>query len=165
MTAPAARFATARGSGTFIALSQGRMDRMLRTILCPVDFERNSLQALELARRIASRVDAALYVLHVCPTVSVPLGGVVTNPVLADQLAEAKLNEIAGRRLGGVRHHLMIRHGDAGRAVVDAARELGANLVVMGTHGRSGLPRLLLGSVAEHALREAPCPVLTTREE
>jgi nucleotide-binding universal stress UspA family protein len=58
----------------------------------------------------------------------------------------------------------MLRTGDARDVIVDVAKEIGADLIVMGTHGRRGVRRALLGSIAEGVLRTAHCPVLTIRQ-
>jgi nucleotide-binding universal stress UspA family protein len=62
-----------------------------------------------------------------------------------------------------VRVEHRLEEGDAARVILEVAREIGAGLIIMGTQGRTGLGRLLLGNVAEHVLRKAPCPVLTVK--
>ena len=132
-------------------------------ILCPLDFEEVSLKALGLAVRLAAQNNAELYLLHVCPVVMIPLGGQVTEPVIAEQSARKRLEEIANRDLAEIRHELLVTTGDAAERVISVQTGLAADLIVIGTHGRGGLRRLFLGSVAERIVREASCPVLTTR--
>lgn len=137
--------------------------KVFNRILCPLDFEEGSLKALELAVRLAAQNKAELYLLHVCPVVVIPLGGEVTEPLMAEQSAQQRLEEIADRDLAGIRYELLVTTGDAAEKVIGVQAGLAADLIVMGTHGRGGLRRLFLGSVAERIVREAPCPVLTTR--
>jgi universal stress protein A len=137
--------------------------RLFNRILCPLDFDEGSLNALRLAIQLAAQNKAELYLLHVCPTVVIPLGGPVTAPIMAEQSARQRLEEIASRDLAGIRHELLVTTGDAPEKVINAQAGLAADLIVMGTHGRAGLSRLFLGSVAERVVREASCPVLTTR--
>ncbi len=137
--------------------------KLFNRILCPLDFEEVSLNALRLAIQLAAQNKAELYLLHVCPTVMIPLGGQVTEPLMAEQSARQRLEEIALRDLAGIRHELLVTTGDAAERVISVQSGLAADLIVMGTHGRGGLSRLVLGSVAERVVREVSCPVLTTR--
>jgi universal stress protein A len=132
-------------------------------ILCPLDFEQGSLKALALAAQLAAQNGAELYLLHVCPKVLIPLGGSVTEPLMAEQSARQRLEEIATRDLSGLKYELLVAAGDAAERVLSTQSERAADLIVMGTHGRSGLHRLMLGSIAERIVREAACPVLTIR--
>ncbi len=140
-----------------------------RTILCPVDFDENSLAALEHARRLAADTGATLHLLHALPIL--PMLSDRGMPLAADAAAaeaEAmrRLKEIARRRLGKISYTLHTRVtfvSDVPRAIVGVARDLGADLIVMATHGRSGLKHVFVGSVAEAVVRNATCPVLTLR--
>ena len=79
--------------------------------------------------------------------------------------ARKALDAAAGKlRAKGIAVNTLLRAGDPRDAVVEAAKETSADLLVIGTHGRRGLERLFVGSVAEHAVRYAPCPVLTIRD-
>jgi len=137
--------------------------KVFNRILCPLDFEECSLKALGLAVQLAAQNQAELYLLHVCPVVLIPLGGQVTEPVMAEQSARQRLEEIANRDLAGIRYELLVTTGDVAERMISVQTGLAADLIVMGTHGRGGLRRLFLGSVAERIVREASCPVLTTR--
>ena|SRR5208283_4962757 len=138
-----------------------RAPRSFNRILCAIDFESNSLKALALAKQIASENDAELYVIHVCPALAIPL----TTVSAAEGAAQGRLQEVATRQLGGVPHELLVTTGDAAERVTTVQAALGADLIVMGTHGRRGVPRFFLGSVADRVVRTASCPVLTLRGE
>ncbi len=136
---------------------------MFQRILCPVDFDDNSTEALRLARRLALRDEGKLYVLHVVPPTD-PL--VVSAPLVAQQResdARTGLKRTSENELKGVEHETLLRHGHPAEEVVKAAQELKADLVVMATHGRRGLSHLVIGSVAEKVVRESTAPVLTVR--
>lgn len=138
-----------------------------KTILCPVDFEESSLAALEHARRLAADTGATLHLLHALPIL--PMLSDRGMPFTADAAAaeaEAmrRLKEIARRRLGKAPYALHTRVAfvsDVPRAILGVARDLGADLIVMATHARSGLKHVFVGSVAEAVVRNAPCAVLT----
>ncbi len=136
---------------------------MLKRILCPVDFHNNSLEALRLARRLAEENKAKLYMLHVIPLTDPT---VVSAPLFAEQEAEiarADLAKIAREELAGVEHETLLRFGHPAKEIVAAERDIDADLVVLATHGRTGISHLILGSVAERVVRESTCPVLTVR--
>ncbi|HUY19315.1 MAG TPA: universal stress protein [Candidatus Binataceae bacterium] len=136
----------------------------LSTILCPVDFDPNSFQALRLASEVCQEQNATLYVLHVVD-VAIPAKVQVTAPF--DKMEAAvtkKLARLAREKIDArVRYQLQVETGDPGFQILDAAKRVGADLIVLATHGRKGLRRLILGSVAERIVREASCPVLTLR--
>lgn len=123
-------------------------------ILVGTDFSLCSLHALERAAALARRFDAELLLLHA-------EGG----PDRMHGPAEAELGRTVERlRDAGVRACGLLCLGPADTELVEAAAREGASLVVVGTHGRSGVQRLVLGSVAERVVRNAPCPVLTVGE-
>ncbi len=136
---------------------------IFKKILCPVDFDPNSAAALALARDIARQNRASVYLFHVVPLPPEgPERGVLYREF--EQAAEKRLERLAQRELKGkVRYQTGVVTGRPERSVVNAVRNVGADLVVMGTHGRKGLSRILLGSVAERVAREAPCAVLIVR--
>jgi universal stress protein A len=89
------------------------------------------------------------------PEVALPFGKM-------EAAARTKLERLARQKVNGKAHYeVEVMMGDPGVEVLQAAKRLGAELLVMATHGRKGLRRLVLGSVAEHVVREASCPVLT----
>jgi nucleotide-binding universal stress UspA family protein len=131
-------------------------------ILCPVDFDANSLRALRTASEMARERKATLYLLHVValppgPEVALPFGQI-------ERQARARLERLARPSLRGkVRYEIEVMMGDPAVETLRIANRLGANLIIVATHGRRGLRRLVLGSVAERIIREAPCPVLAVR--
>ncbi len=134
-----------------------------KKILCPFDFEPNSLAALDIAAKLAERDGAILYLLHVAATPTV-LPRQLEPWKDWERIAKARLDEIATESFGPeVCYETRLIIGDAALEIVKTANDLQADLVVMATHGRSGLPRLLLGSVAERVLRESSHPVMIIR--
>lgn len=134
-----------------------------KSILVPVDFEPASLRALDVAREFAGLLGAEVILVHVCqpPAVAYP----EVPPVLIANLyqeissaAKKSLDELASKA-GGLRS--ILREGDPAVETERVIDELHPAMVVMGTHGRRGLKRLLLGSVAEHVIRHSKSPVLT----
>jgi nucleotide-binding universal stress UspA family protein len=143
--------------------------RGVRHILCPVDFFPASEAALRYAVALAERLDAALTVLHVVhiPAYAMPDGSLTPplewmQPVL--DAAERELAVLVERTPhANVVLDRKVAEGMPHRAINEHAAACGADLIVMGTHGRSGLTHLLLGSVAERVVRTATTPVLTIR--
>ena len=133
-----------------------------RSIVVPVDFDANSRTALDLARQLATAGDATLHLMHVIAVLLIP-GEAGSAIVAREDDVKAALEKIATEQLSGVRHQVHVRTGDTARAIIETAGDMRADLIVMPTHGRRGLPRFFLGSVAERVVREAPCPVLTVR--
>jgi len=141
------------------------MTQQFSRILCPVDFDDNSMQALDTAANLARENKGTIFVLHVVPIIIEPTG----MPVYVDlykgqeEAAQAKLLEIAHKRLGGIKYELLIHTGEPAGSILNAEKKVDADVVVMATHGRRGFKRFLLGSIAEVVLRESTCPVLTVR--
>ena len=140
-------------------------------ILCPVDFSGFSRRALDYAVGLARWYEARVTALHVYPmgipsAAMAPGSPVVIEPVVmsnADrELLQTQLRGFAeGERAPGVVVDIEVGEGTVWREIVQRALSLPADLLVLGTHGRSGFERLLLGSVTEKLLRASPCPVLT----
>lgn len=134
-------------------------------ILCPVDLSDTSRRALEHARVLAREFGAALHVLEVVeislPPVppGAPLYGL--TPEMRQTLHEDLERFVAPARAGGAAVQVDLREGRVVHEILQAAGAIGADLVVIGTHGRGGFEHLVLGSVAEKILRKATCPVLT----
>ena len=133
------------------------------TILFPTDFSEPSLSAFPVACSLARDCGARLIVLHVALP---PVG----NEELETRREPDEYYEGFWAALRGVQapeQNVCVEHrleeGDAATVIVNIAQDTGAGLIVMGTHGRTGLDRLLMGSVAEQVLRKAPCPVLTVK--
>ena len=140
-----------------------------RTILVPVDFSPNSETALDYAVELAGKLDAKVYILNVIALsgLGVPELGAALAPSVIDSMvrdSEAALAKLADARRSQAKiADTLLRTGDARDIIIHTAEEVAADLIVMGTHGRRGVGRALLGSVAESVLRTSPCPVLTIR--
>jgi nucleotide-binding universal stress UspA family protein len=136
-------------------------------IVCPVDFSEFSRRALDRAAVLARWYEAELVALHATPLVPVdfPLAPGVSPATLAPFDVEAMAGELrafsAEVAARCPRLRLIVRSGPPAPVILDLARGLGADLLVIGTHGRSGFRKLVLGSVAEKVMDKAPCPVLT----
>ncbi|QEH33781.1 Putative universal stress protein [Aquisphaera giovannonii] len=144
----------------------------IRRILVPTDFSEHSRHALEYACSLAERFEAELILLHVLSEI-VPAGPEpLLMPVMPPEFyeeSEARAREsLAGSlrpewgRPAGVKS--AVCWGSPVESIVEYAAEHAANLIVIATHGRTGLSHVLLGSVAERIVREACCPVLTIRD-
>jgi nucleotide-binding universal stress UspA family protein len=137
----------------------------IRTILHPTDFSENASPAFQYACNLARDYDARLVVVYAMEPVAalVGEGGLVTNDL--DERREVARRQLAAVQPTdpAVRMERVIREGPAPGTILDVAAEQHADLIVMGTHGRTGIGRLVLGSVAEWVLRKAPCPVLTVK--
>ncbi len=136
----------------------------IQTILHPTDFSPSSEAAFPLACSLARDYGARLVVLHVAPPPVVAYGETITALVDEDTVEAARESL---RRLRAPEPKVPIEHrvevGDAAERILGVADEIGCSLIVLGTHGRTGLGRLLMGSVAEAVSRRAPCPVLTAK--
>ncbi len=137
-------------------------------ICCPIDFSETSRAALEEASELAQRYQAELVLLHVFEPPVATADLMVAPPEMFEQTAkdlERKLEVWKGEaeRRGARAVRALVVTGAAATETVRFAREGGYDLVVMGTHGRRGLRHLVLGSVAERVVREAPCAVLVVR--
>lgn len=145
-------------------------------ILVPTDFGPSAEQALQLAMRLARETSAELQILHVYAIPVVPIAaGAGMYPAAAapypltlldavrdsaQQQLDALLEKV---RLTCPTATARLQEGDARREILATAEEWGADLIVIGTHGRTGVARVLLGSVAEHVVRHSRIPVLTVR--
>jgi universal stress protein A len=135
---------------------------MLRfsNILCPVDLDQNSLAAISVAAELARDRNATLHLLHVLP---LAIREAFSFKEMESQ-ARTKLERLGHQKLkAGTRYELLVVTGEPAIEVLQAATRLGIDLIVMATHGRRGVRRLVLGSVAERVVREAACPVLTVK--
>ena len=141
-----------------------------RRILVATDFSEASLPAWDCALSLAADNGADLFLVHAHE----PLNFVDTSGIVPGQFEEwdeavrAKSNErldvlVARARQVGVRAHRSVEAGNADEAIIRAARDLETDLIVMGTHGRTGISRMFLGSVASRVVATASCPVLTVR--
>ncbi len=139
----------------------------IKTILFPTDFTEASVKVLPYATYLADKLGAKLMVLFVVEELSKYANFYVPHSAL-DNL-EAELMESARKKMEsfvedyfeGFPVETMIRRGDVPEEIIKVAEEKGIDLIVMGTHGRKGLEKVLLGSVAERVVKGAPCPVMT----
>ena len=144
---------------------------MKGTILHPTDFSPASRPAFNHALALAREQRAELWLVHVLPTVMPMVGEGYMSPKTFDDLqrsmraqAEKQLDRLVAKaKAARVRARGVLYEGVAADAIARAARAKRARLIVMGTHGRTGLSRLFMGSVAERVIGTAPCPVLTVR--
>jgi len=133
----------------------------IHTILCPVDFSENSKPAFQLACALARDYKARLHVVHVAaPPVIYGEGMVIVNSAKSREELIGRLKNLQATepRLA-IDYHL--REGEPFLEILEVAKCIKSDLIVMGTHGWTGLTRILMGSVAEQVLRKAACPVLT----
>lgn len=143
------------------------------TILAPTDFSKHAAKAVRHACELAARFGSELHLLHVLSDM-VPAG---PDPMLAPVLPPDFYAESEARSLESLRHVLdpswgkparvetVVRWGTPVEMILAYAHERSISLMVIATHGRTGLSHALLGSTAEQILREAPCPVLTIRSK
>ena len=138
-----------------------------KRLLAPIDFDSSSLKALELAAEVAKQNDGTVFILHIVP-VEMDVSGMPQYVDLIkrqESLDREKLTAIAKQHLAEVKSEILDEMGEPGDVIANIATKLSADLIVMVTHGRRGLARLVEGSVAEKVLRNAPCPVLAVRQD
>lgn len=146
---------------------------MFDTILVPVDDDPMSRHALRTAADLARRIGAKLIVMHVVepfPTYTADVARMLPKGEIErsqEEYAEALLESMRGELPDGADVTLLVRRSERRpwQAIVRAAEEIEADLIVMGTHGRTGLSHALTGSITERVVRFAPCPVLVVRGE
>ncbi len=143
----------------------------IKRILVPTDFGECSAPALRLAVELADKFGAELILLHVVQDLALAMpDAVMPTPVPGPdlgQLIEAGktglANLIEREHLGRLSPKVEVRVGSPVAEIVAAAHDLKVDLLCVGTHGRTGLAHLILGSQAERIIRESPCPVLTVK--
>ena len=143
----------------------------ISSILVPTDFSDTADAALDYAFVIAERFGAAVHLLHVIDDPFMA-GGVTGEAYIAEapgirsamlSTAQSRLGHRVRPPHAGVAVDGEVLFGNGAKTITEYAETRGVNLIVMGTHGRTGVEHLLLGSVAERLVRSAPCPVLTVR--
>lgn len=139
---------------------------MFSKILAPVEFDENAPGILRVATHLADQAGGSVFLMHVVrPSDPFQVSGALILAQLEEK-ARRQLASLAREYLQGVAHVIEVRVGFHPASVIIAtAQEWKAELIVMATHGRKGVARLVLGSVAEHVVRGAPCPVFTLRPE
>jgi len=141
----------------------------MRRVLCPIDFSDFSRRALDHAVAIARWYESTVTVLHVfspAPVAAFGPGAVAFEPIVptaadCEQLLANTKAFATAESAPGIAIEAVLREGNTTVEILDQATSMDADLLVIGTHGRSGFERLVLGSVAEKVLRKAHCPVLT----
>jgi nucleotide-binding universal stress UspA family protein len=159
----------ARDAGVVFAAAEGMSP--FRKMLVPIDFSPHSDEALRVACSVAEKFDAPLTLLHVFspPVYPMPEGAFVTLPSVYAELIGATRSRLEETVVRTRKQHETLKidattiEGVPFREIVAFARKHDHDLIVMGTHGRTGLKHVFLGSVAEKVVRKAPCAVLTVR--
>ncbi|HVB81436.1 MAG TPA: universal stress protein [Candidatus Binataceae bacterium] len=138
-----------------------------RRILAPIEFDETAQPVFDAAARIAAETGGTIFLMHVVPMVVAPSGMPNYVDIYKDQekIAQQKLNAIVERQRSEVKCELLTRIGDPAHEILALERHMAADLIVLATHGRKGVRRMLLGSVAEAVLRDATCPVLTVQRQ
>ena len=140
---------------------------LTKKILVPCDFAGSSRSACDVAAELAEKFRVPLTFIHVIPAPSLSYSSTPYVPApeytqFIEESARAALRDEAARFQGkGLAVETMLKIGAPWEEIIDAATRLDVGLIVMGTHGRRGLPRAILGSVAEKVVRLSPVPVLT----
>ena len=143
----------------------------MKRLICATDFSQTSDAAVTEAERLAGSLGAEIVLLHVAVEAPLWRECLYTPDVRkvfesqrqwATETLAARATELAAK---GVRARVVVKSGLPWREIIETAREENADLLVIGTHGRSGVNRMLLGSVAERVVRRAPCPVVTVGPE
>lgn len=144
----------------------------IKRVLAPTDFSAHSQKAVRFACALAERLGAELHLVNVLSKI-IPAG---PDPLLMPFMPPQFYQENEDRAKETLRNLIQpswgrptslvtaVRWGSPVEAIVDYSKEQGIDLIVIATHGRTGLSHVLLGSVAERIVREAPCPVLTIRD-
>jgi nucleotide-binding universal stress UspA family protein len=134
----------------------------LKNILYPTDFSEPSKLALPFATALARGYGAALHALHVLAPMVSPEAGISGIVIQAEVENARRFMGELDSQLAGIEHQTSVENAlSVWEAVDNAIRDQAIDLIVIGTHGRTGVPRLLLGSVAEEIFRRSPCPVMT----
>jgi nucleotide-binding universal stress UspA family protein len=139
-----------------------------KRICCPIDFSDASRAAMEVAADLARRNAGELTLLHAYPVpgYTFPDGSVVASPKMMQDLSDQATRHLdewraEAEKLGAPRVSTVTAVGEPASEIVAHASEQNVELLVLGTHGRTGLEHALMGSVAERVVRRARCPVLT----
>lgn len=138
--------------------------------LVPIDFSQSADQALDYAIALAGKLQAhltLLHVIHAMPLGVTDMGAALPYSYLQDleaEITQSMQDYLKRVQDAGLEGEIAIVHGVPFDEIVQMAKAKNVNLIIMGSHGRTGLGRLFLGSVAEKVVRLAPCPVLVTRQ-
>jgi len=142
---------------------------MFKKILCPVDFSEFTADIVLCALNIAKKYNAELHLMHVIPNLNyfTPYESFLTpeNLVTIERNMEVEVEKDFDKILKKVDYPVtkVVKTGAAFVEIINYVKSESTDLIVMGTHGRSGIEHILIGSVAEKVVRKSPCPVLTIR--
>ncbi len=135
-----------------------------KTIVVPFDFSDRSVRAVDTALQVAGD-ESQVHIIHILQELNVADPGViwqtVDNENRAKHATESMQQRLAGQPYNNLKLH--VDFGDPGHRITEVAAQIGADLIVMPSHGRRGIKRLLIGSVAERVVRLSHCPVLILR--
>lgn len=142
----------------------------IERILFPIDFSEGAMNALDYAISLAKEYDTKLYLLHVVHDISMTAGWQVPH-IRIDELyremeesARKELEKCCMEELRGLKNvERIVVRGIPDEEILKVAKNEKIDIIVIGTHGRTGIDRLLFGSTAEKVVRKAPCPVLSVR--
>lgn len=135
----------------------------IQKIICPVDFSGLSRKALQYANEFARLSNGKIFLVGVVendPTINYS-HGLEAERAEEEKKLEALIDE---EQIAGIVADYVIYEGFPEECILDYAKRQDADIIIMGSHGRRGLKRMILGSVAEHVVRRAPCPVLVVKE-
>jgi nucleotide-binding universal stress UspA family protein len=142
----------------------------LKKIVVPQDFSEYSLHALKYAVTLAGLFNSELVVLHVVEPIVYPADfsfGQVSIPAMEEEIrkhSEEQLNELVTNEIpNSIKTTSIIKVGKPFIEIIDVAKAENADLIVISSHGRTGMDHVLFGSTADKVVRKAPCPVLTVR--
>lgn len=135
-----------------------------QTILLPTDFSGPSQTAADLASSLALEGKCRLVVLHVAESTGVPLYGAFgPSSAVSATIPDSLKRQLENYPVQAAQIERRMEEGNPSAIILRVAEEIKPDLIVLGSHGRTGLKRLLMGSVAETVLRKAPCPVLIVK--
>lgn len=147
------------------------MELQYKTILVPIDFSDFSKSALKYAVTFAQHYHSKLILIYVMEPVIYPPDfsmGQITLPTVnfeVDKRAKEELEKLAEAEIGSlVQVETVLKTGKPFVEIIETAKEVDADLIIISTHGHSGVEHILFGSTADKVVRKAPCPVLTLRE-
>ncbi len=148
-------------------MSKTHKEISIKTILVGTDFSSYSERALDYALNFAEKFAAKILLIHVIESFNYSVTDSMTvvghEQALSVTAAALLENQMKGFKDQSIKIRSHLTHGSPYHEIIKKAEEDGVDLIVLGTHGRSGMEHLLLGSVAERVVRTAACPVLTVR--
>jgi len=144
----------------------------LRRILVPIDFSENSKKALRYAQPFAEQFRAEIILLHVVEPMIRPEGYMIVPAAMESRRVarmderEVRLGSLRHREIGeGIKGDTIVQMGEPYKEIINMAKARKAHLIIIATHGYTGVKHMLVGSTAERVVRQAPCPVLVVREK